>query len=70
MQSKKHSLIESVSNIVAGLTINIMAQLIIYPFFNINITLTSNFKIAAIFTVISLMRSYLIRRLFTKRTEL
>lgn len=69
MQSKTHSLIESLTNIAIGLVINITAQHLIFPLFGINIPWSDNFLIAAIFTVISLVRSYVLRRWFTKKTE-
>lgn len=66
MQSKARSLIEGGVNIAIGYSINLVAQLLIFPQFGINIPLSSNFGIGACFTVISLVRSYLIRRWFTK----
>jgi hypothetical protein len=64
MQTKLFSFIESVTNILVGYTINLTAQVLIFPLFNIYISLDSNIKIGLIFTVISLCRSYIIRRLF------
>jgi len=68
-QSKKHSLVESLTNVILGYFINIGAQMIIFPLFNMDVTITQNFMIGAIFLGISLTRSYIIRRFFTKRTE-
>lgn len=69
MQSKYHSLIESVTNIIAGYGVALMSQIIIFPIFNIHTSLSNNLKIGLWFTVISLVRSYALRRWFTKRTE-
>lgn len=69
MQTKKHSLIESITNILVGYGVAITSQLIIFPLFDIHITLTDNLMIGFWFTLISLIRSYLIRRWFTGKTE-
>ena len=68
MQSKKHSLFESFTNIAIGLVINVTAQFLIFPMFDIDIDPEENIAIAVIFTVISLCRSYAIRRWYTKHT--
>ena len=66
MQSKKHSLIESLTSTAIGLVINTTAQHLIFPLYGMYITWTQNFSIAIIFTVISIARSYIIRRWFNK----
>lgn len=63
-QSKKSSFLESCLNILIGYIIAISAQLIIFPVFGINIPLHENLLIGAFFTIVSLIRSYFIRRLF------
>ena len=68
MQTKAKSFAESITNILIGYSINLCAQLIIFPCFGINIPLRSNIGIGIAFTGISLTRSYLIRRWFN-RTE-
>ena len=42
-QSKKHSLIESIANVVVGLVISFLIQLIIYPALNIKVSLNKFF---------------------------
>jgi len=66
-QTKLGSLIESGMNILIGYGIAITSQIILFPFFGINISLESNLLIGAWFTVISLIRSYVIRRWFNAR---
>ena len=63
-QSKLSSLAESVLGVVVGYAINVFAQYMIFPMFGINISLSENMAIGAIFTFISIGRSYLIRRWF------
>ena len=70
MQTKKQSLIESVNNILIGFVVAIGSQLIIFPIFNIHIKLHENFQIALYFTVISLIRSYLLRRYYNRKHRL
>ena len=63
-QSRLGSLIESVVNILIGYGIAFATQVIVFPWFGIHVPLSSQFGIGAIFTVVSLVRSYAIRRWF------
>jgi hypothetical protein len=67
-QTKTHSLIESATNILIGYTVALVSQLVIFPMYGINIPLSDNIAIGAWFTVVSLVRSYVIRRWFNKVT--
>ena len=66
MQSKQRSLIESVANILVGVGVALGSQYLIFPMFDIHISHGSHLGITAWFTAISLTRSYLLRRWFTK----
>lgn len=63
-QTKLGSLTESMANIAAGFTINYIANLLIFPLFGMHISLTANLLMGAIYTAISLARSYVLRRYF------
>ena len=63
-QTKLGSFIESWANIAIGFTINYFANLAILPMFGLMVTASDAFGIGVIFTVISLVRSYVIRRWF------
>ena len=63
-QTKFWSAVESSANTVVGYATAIMTQLIVFPMFGIHIKLHENLGIGAIFTVISLIRGYIIRRFF------
>ena len=63
-QSKLGSLIEALMNIVIGFSINYAANLLIFPLFDMHISLANNFWMGLIYTAISLVRSYAIRRWF------
>lgn len=66
-QSRLSSLIESLINIIIGYGIALLSQLAIFPMFDIHIPLSTNLWIGVWFTLISLIRSYVIRRWFNAR---
>jgi membrane protein implicated in regulation of membrane protease activity len=66
-QSRLESLIEAFFNILIGYFVALGSQLLIFPLFNIHIGLGTNLLIGLWFTVISLIRSYVIRRWFNRR---
>ena len=63
-QTRIESLLESAINIVIGYVVALISQLIIFPLFGINVSLSTNLIIGFWFTLISLIRSYVIRRWF------
>ena len=63
-QSRIGSLTESAVNITIGYWVAIGSQIVVFPQFGIEIPLRSNLWIGAWFTVISLARSYAVRRMF------
>lgn len=65
-QSRKHSLFESLVNVLIGYGIALAAQLLIFPLFGIYISLQDNIVIGLLFTVVSIVRSYALRRLFNR----
>jgi len=66
MQTKKRSLVESVTNTVAGFMVSLAIQLIIYPAMGIPVRFSQNLFITLVFTVASIARGYVIRRIFNK----
>lgn len=65
-QSKKNSAIESFFNVIIGLIISFLIQLIIYPAMKIEVSINQNLIITFVFFVASFLRGYFIRRLFNK----
>ncbi len=65
-QSKRGSLIESLINVLVGYSVALVSQLVIFPLFNIHIPFSDNLLIGLWFTVISIVRSYVIRRWFNR----
>lgn len=67
MQSRLNSLVESFVNILIGYFVALLSQLAVFPLFGVDLPFSSNLAIGAWFTVISLVRSYIIRRWFNAR---
>lgn len=63
-QSKKHSFLESLLNVAVGYGIAILSQIVIFPWFGIQIPLRDNLLIGVLFTIVSIVRSYALRRAF------
>jgi hypothetical protein len=63
-QSKRQSLVEAVINVAIGFGVSLAAQAVVLPLFGIVVSLATNLYIGAIFTIISIARSYCVRRLF------
>jgi hypothetical protein len=66
MQSRLQSFIESVANVAIGFFVALASQLVIFPVFDIKISLSENLAIGAFFTIISIVRSYVVRRVFNR----
>ena len=65
-QSRAMSLVESVANVVVGYGFAVITPILIFPIFGLHTTLAQNLKMGAIFTVVSIARSYVLRRLFER----
>ncbi len=63
-QSRLMSLVEAVTNVVVGYGVAVMAQIVVFPLFGLQASLTDNLLIGAIFTAASIARSYSLRRVF------
>jgi len=69
MQQRKHSLIEAITNTAAGFVGSFLIQIIIYPLMGIPVRLDQNVIITTVFTVVSIGRGYVIRRIFNKNRK-
>lgn len=69
MQLKKHSFLESIINVAVGYGIALLSQIVVFPLFDIQCSLKQNIYIGLIFTVISIVRSYTLRRIFNFYTD-
>jgi membrane protein CcdC involved in cytochrome C biogenesis len=66
MQSRQRSALEAVTNVVVGFLVAVGANLLVLPAFGYQVTVYDSFAIGWVFTVISMMRSYFLRRLFNR----
>lgn len=66
MQTKTQSLIESTTNTMIGFGVALATQLVVFPCFGIKVSLSDNILIGSIFTLVSILRGYLVRRLFNR----
>jgi hypothetical protein len=55
-----------VANVAVGYLVALATQLIVFPLLGIPVRLSQNIAIGAIFTVVSLVRSYCLRRMFNR----
>ena len=69
MQSKRDSLIETLTNVGIGWFISFIANMLVLPLFGYNINLTDGVLISIIFTVISIIRGYVVRRWFNSKEK-
>ena len=63
-QSRLMSFIESVANVVVGYGVAVVTQILIFPIFGLQTTLAQNLQMGALFSVVSIARSFALRRLF------
>jgi len=63
-QSRWMSLVESVTNVLVGYIVAVTTQYWVFPLFGLHATLQDNLTFGLVFTVVSLIRSYLLRRAF------
>jgi hypothetical protein len=63
-QSRAMSLVEAVANVVVGYGVAVVTQILIFPIFGLHTTLAQNLKLGLIFTIVSIGRSYALRRTF------
>ena len=63
-QSRLMSLAEATTNVVAGFALAVVTQLALFPMLGVVVSVADNVLIGAVFTAVSLARSYALRRLF------
>ena len=63
-QSRWMSLVEAVTNVLVGYGVAVATQWVVFPLFGLHATLQENLVIGLVFTAVSLVRSYVLRRAF------
>ena len=64
MQSRLMSAVEAIANVAVGYGIAVITQMMVFPLFGLNASLIENLILGSIFTIVSLIRSYALRRMF------
>ena len=70
MQTKKQSLIETLTSVFVGWLIGVILNMLVLPLFDYDITVVDSLWVSLIFTVVSVIRGYIIRRWFNSKEEL
>ncbi len=65
-QSRRMSLTEAIANVVIGYILAVATQVAVFPLFGIHIVLADDLMIGLAFLVVSLARSYVLRRMFER----
>ncbi len=60
------SLVESLANVLVGYSIAVGTQVVILPLFGLHTSLPDDLAIGAVFTVVSIARSFVLRRMFER----
>ena len=63
-QSRLMSLVEALANVVVGYGVAVLVQMVVFPVFGLTVSLGENLAIGLVFTAVSIVRSYLLRRAF------
>ncbi len=63
-QTRRASLIESVANVIIGYGVALGSQVVVFPIYGLHVGFKDNLKIGIVFTVVSLVRSFILRRVF------
>ena len=66
-QSRVIALVEAATNVVVGYVMVIVMQIVVFPLFGIEMGIAEHMRIGLIFLGISLVRGYLLRRLFERQ---
>jgi len=64
MQSRRMSAVEAIANVAIGYLVAVAANVVILPLFGLHPSAFDSLAIGALFTAVSLVRSYALRRLF------
>ena len=63
-QSRLMSFVEAVATVAVGYGVAVVTQILIFPVFGLHTTLAQNLSMGGIFTGVSIIRSFLLRRAF------
>lgn len=65
-QSRTMSMIEALANVTVGYGVAVLTQIAVFSLFGLTVTLSQNLMMGGLFTLVSLIRSYALRRVFER----
>ncbi len=63
-QSNRASGIEAVTSTAAGFLLALITTAVVFPHYGLHVSHGQNFQITGIFTAVSVVRGYIVRRVF------
>ena len=69
MQTKRESFIETITSVFVGWVIGVILNMLVLPLFDYDVSLTDGVLISIIFTAVSVIRGYVIRRWFNSKEK-
>jgi hypothetical protein len=63
-QSRMMSMVEAVTNVLVGYLLALALQAALFPMLGLQVGLVDNLLIGAAFTIVSIVRSFMLRRFF------
>jgi len=63
-QPRTMSMVEAITNVIVGYLLALGLQAVLFPLLGLQVSLGDNLLIGAAFTVVSIVRSFTLRRLF------
>ncbi|SDY93309.1 DUF7220 family protein [Citreimonas salinaria] len=66
MQSRLLSLAEAVANVTIGFIVALLTQMTLFPVLGLRLPMDRHLLIGTVFTLVSLVRGYMLRRLFAR----
>ena len=69
MQSRLASFVEALTNVAIGFLISLVGQVVVSHWYNLPLNLAQNVQIVLFFTVLSVGRSYFVRRWYERRIK-
>ena len=69
MQSRLASFVEALTNVAIGFLISLVGQVVVSHWYNLPLNFAQNMQIVLFFTVLSIGRSYFVRRWYNRRIK-
>jgi len=65
-QSRRMSFVEAATNTAAGYVLAVGTQMAVFPVYGLDVAMPEHLAIGAVFVIVSLIRSFALRRLFER----